>query len=97
MVFRFAGAMALVVIVALIGAALETRAVAVRRQIVKQHYQLEALEERLVRLRLAIQQEGTPTRLLAPLESGQLTVKLPERPNRTAQRPTALPEGTVRH
>lgn len=83
MVFRFAAALSLVVLVALMGTTLEKQNLELKRAISHQQYRLDALLDSHVRMRLEAQRLGTPARLLGRLERGELSLRRPEKPKRT--------------
>ncbi|MBI1347755.1 hypothetical protein GC163_15885 [bacterium] len=68
MFFRFAAAMALVVLISLCGTALDKEAFALRRRVSQQQYRLEMLTERHARMRAQAQRLGTPVRWLNDLD-----------------------------
>lgn len=63
MFFRFCCTVLLVVLVSLIGVALEERGLDLRRRVSRQHYRIEALQEVRAELRLRVQRLGAPPRL----------------------------------
>lgn len=75
MFFRFACAMGLVVLISLMGAALDKETLVLRRRISQQQYQRDLLAERQARLRLMAQRQGTPTRWLDQMERGDLPLQ----------------------
>jgi hypothetical protein len=82
MFFRFGAAVLLVVVVSLLGIALEKRTLTLKRTISLQLYRTEQLQERCVRLRLRSEELGAPARLMEAIEAGQLDVKLVAQPAR---------------
>ncbi|MDP1798298.1 MAG: hypothetical protein Q8K78_12480 [Planctomycetaceae bacterium] len=64
MYFRFLAGMVLVVAVSLAGTTLEKQTLMLRRRVSQQQYQLDELEQRTTKLRLASHQRRTATRLL---------------------------------
>lgn len=70
MLGRFLCALALVVLVAIIGTRLEKRNRELSRQISLQHYRLRVLERDYARARLKAQRQGAPSRVLDRVESG---------------------------
>lgn len=80
MYFRFGSAIVLVVLISLAGIAIEKRGLELRRDVSRQHYQLDILRDTQARLRLRTQELGAPTRLLESIDRGQLTVAPPEEP-----------------
>jgi hypothetical protein len=71
MFFRFGAAVAVVVVVSLLGIALEKRTLSLKRAISLQTYRADQLEERRIQLRLKCERLGTPGRLLETLEAEQ--------------------------
>lgn len=90
MFFRFGSAVALVVLISVIGTALEKENLALRRRLSHQHYRTEVLLEENSRLRLEAQQIGAPARLIDSLERGDMHVRQPEQPVRTEPRKMPL-------
>ncbi len=82
MFFRFICGMALVVLIALAGAALDKEALVLRRRVSQQDYQLDVLLEQHHRLRMQAQKLGTPTRWLDDLEQGRVPLERIARPER---------------
>ncbi len=78
MYFRFGSAVALVVLVSLIGVAVEKRNLEYRRALSRQHYRLDVLLEAHAKLRLQTQQMGAPVNLIDALENGELELRRPE-------------------
>ncbi len=78
MFFRFGAAVLLIVVVSLLGIAIEKRALSLKRTISLQTYRAEQLQERCVRLRLQSEQLGAPSRLMQAIEAGRLDVTLAE-------------------
>jgi len=64
MSFRFLAAMVLVVAVSLAGTTLEKQTLAMRRRVSQQQYQLDELDQRITKLKLATHQRRTATRML---------------------------------
>lgn len=83
MYFRFASAVALVVLVSLAGIALEKRNLELRRSISRQHFQMDVLYNAHSRLRLKTQELGAPVRLLEPFEDGRLQLQQAEQPSQS--------------
>jgi hypothetical protein len=71
MFFRFGAAVTVVVVVSLLGIALEKRTLSLKRAISLQAYRAEQLEERRVQLRLRCEQLGAPGRLLETRAAAQ--------------------------
>jgi hypothetical protein len=90
MFFRFGAALCLVVLVALSGTALEKQNLQLRRALTQQQYRMDALLDSHVRLRLEAQRLGTPTRLLGPLERGELPLQRPTTTSRSDARQGSL-------
>ena len=82
MFFRFACALALVVLVTLLGAGLDKESLVLRRRVSQQQYQLEVLLDRHHRLRMQAQKRGTPIRWLDELEQGRIPLERIARPAR---------------
>ncbi len=80
MFFRFTCAVVMVVMVSLIGVAIEKSNLAYRRSLTRQSYQLDVLIEQHATLRLRSQQMGTPVRLIDPLKNGELELRQPTNP-----------------
>ncbi|MFQ5734301.1 MAG: hypothetical protein ACE5KM_20375 [Planctomycetaceae bacterium] len=78
MYFRFGFALLLVLAVSLAGVAVEKATLSTRRDISRQHYQLDALREERARLRLRTQKLGAPARLLRDVEEGRIDLKRPQ-------------------
>jgi hypothetical protein len=90
MVFRFAAAVVLVVVVALVGAVLEKSNLALRRRVSQQQYRLDELREQYSQLRGEAQSLGAPVRWLDPLEQGRLSLQRPRQPVRAETHATPL-------
>jgi len=101
MFFRFAAAMSLVVLISLIGTALDKETFALRRRVSQQQYRLETLTERHARFRAQAQRLGTPVRWLNDLDEQRATLERIAQPppDRSAKTPllnwTAPPAETV--
>lgn len=67
MSFRFLAAMVLVVAVSLAGTTLEKQTLAMRRRVSQQQYQLDELDQRITKLKLATHQRRTATRMLTQI------------------------------
>jgi hypothetical protein len=76
MFFRFGTAVVLIVIVSLLGIALEKRILSVKRTISLQHYRFEQLHEQRNRLRVRSEQLGAPSRLIDAIEGGSVELEL---------------------
>ena len=78
MYFRFGAAIVLVVVISVVGVALEKQSLSYRRAISQQRYRMDVLVEEYAQLRLKAQRLGAPARTLKSLEeNGDL--KLPKR------------------
>ena len=64
MSFRFLAAIVLVVAVSLAGTTLEKQTLALRRRVSQQQYQLDELDQRITKLRLATHERRTASRML---------------------------------
>lgn len=73
MFFRFSAAVVVVVVVSLLGIALEKRTLSLKRAISLQTYRVDQLDERRAALRLRCEQLGAPSRSLETLEAEQVT------------------------
>ena len=76
MFFRFGTALVLVVIVSLLGIALEKRILSLKRTISLQHYRFEQLHEQRAHLRVRSEQLGAPGRLIDAIEAGVVELEL---------------------
>ncbi len=90
MFFRFSGAVALVVIVSLLGIALEKSNLTYRSALSRQHYQFEELLDQHALLRTQTQQMGAPARMIDAIEDGRLELRQPEQSAKSNTRPTLL-------
>ncbi|HUQ68471.1 MAG TPA: hypothetical protein VM165_03045 [Planctomycetaceae bacterium] len=95
MFFRFAMALALVVLISLIGAGMEKETFALRRRVGQQQFRLDVLTDRLTALRLEAQRLGTPARNLEPLEAGRTPLQRLAHPMRPARAGTPLMNWTA--
>ncbi len=79
MYFRFLAGMVLVVAVSLAGTTLEKQTLTLRRRVSQQQYQLDELQQRTTKLRLATHQRRTATRMLTqvPPKSSVIAGGLP--------------------
>jgi hypothetical protein len=68
MFFRFGSALVLVVVTSLLGILVEKQNLALRREISRQHYRMDVLQEEHVRLRLRSQQLAAVERLFESIE-----------------------------
>jgi len=80
MFFRFGSAIVLVVLIALVGTALEKRNLSLRRSVIRQHYRMEVLRSAHAKLRLETQQLSSPVRMVDSLENGALQLREPAKP-----------------
>ncbi len=96
MYFRFGAAIVLLVVVSVIGVALEKQNLTYRRAISQQQYRLDVLVEEYAQRRLQAQRLGAPARTIKSLEQQGGDVK---RPPRSAQggpsSPLSIPRGTL--
>ncbi len=68
MFFRFGSALILVVVTSLLGIVVEKQNLTLRREISRQHYRMDVLQEEHARLRLRSQQLAAVERLFATIE-----------------------------
>jgi hypothetical protein len=80
MYFRFLCCVAVVVLIALAGVALEKKTLETRRNISRQHYRMEILRESYAKMRLRVQELGAPEKLIESVENGELPVRRPDKP-----------------
>lgn len=80
MFFRFGSALVLVVMVSMAGVALEKRTLELRRDVSRQHYQMDLLNDAYARARLRTQQLGAPERVIDALETGEIELQRQEQP-----------------
>ena len=96
MYFRFGAAIVLLVIVSVIGVALEKQNLTYRRAISQQRYRLDVLVEEYAQRRLQAQRLGAPARTIKSLEQHRGDVK---KPARSAQAgpcsPMSIPRTTL--
>tara|TARA_R110002111_G_scaffold18931_2_gene46271 strand:+ start:110890 stop:111204 length:315 start_codon:yes stop_codon:yes gene_type:complete len=90
MLFRFGSAIFLAVAVSLVGIGLEKESLKLKRQVSRQHYQLEVLINAHAKMKLATQQAGSPRQMLNSIERGELDVKSNESPGSTNRREMPL-------
>jgi len=93
MFVRFAGAVLLIMLIALAGIGLEKRNLELRRAVTLQHYRLEVLQRRHAQHRLKVQQLGAPARMIESLESGELQVQVLPRRTDAPQTETIAHDG----
>lgn len=79
MYFRFGSAVVLAVAISLTGIALEKQNLQLRRQVSRQHYQLDELLDRHARLRLRSGELGAPEQVLRSLADGDSLREAPAR------------------
>lgn len=80
MFFRFGSALCLVVVIALAGIAIEKHNLDLRRDISRQHFQMDILKEEHNRLRLRSQRLAAVDRLFETVTSQQSDLQPPVRP-----------------
>ena len=80
MFFRFASAVCLVVLISLIGIAIEKRSLELRRELSRQCYQMDTLRDQHALLRFQSQQLAAIERLYETVEQGESDLTLPEKP-----------------
>lgn len=90
MLFRFTSAILLAVAISLIGIGLEKESLNLKRQVSRQHYQLEVLVNAHAKMKLATQQAGSPGQVLRSIERGELDVESNQRPASTNRREMPL-------
>lgn len=96
MYFRFGAAIVLVVVVSVIGVALEKQSLSYRRAISQQRYRMDVLVERYAQLRLQAQRLGSPARTIKALEEHGGNVKKPPRSAQAGpSSPLAIPRTTL--
>ena len=88
--FRFGSALALVVVISLLGIGLEKRNLQLRREVTRQHFRMEVLRDAHAGLRLKTQQLGAPARMIDALESGALQLVQPAMPDSNGPRTMPL-------
>ena len=76
MFFRFGTAVVLVVIVSLLGIAIEKRMLSLKRTISLQHYRFEQLHDQRSQLRVRSEELGAPARLIDAIEGGAVELEL---------------------
>lgn len=87
MFFRFAAALLLVVVISLVGTALEKRNLELRRAVSRQHYRLELLIEQHAANRVLAQRLGAPTRLVDQVDLTPAPAASPAKPGKPASKP----------
>lgn len=68
MYFRFGSAIVLVVLISLVGIALEKRNLQLRRQVTRQRFRHDVLHDEHIRLRLETQRLGAPSQTIDAME-----------------------------
>ncbi|MDA0589787.1 MAG: hypothetical protein O2820_17535 [Planctomycetota bacterium] len=79
MFFRFGSAICVVVLISLVGIAIEKRSLELRRKISRQHYQMDVLRDQHSRLRLKSQELAGIERLFETVERAGSGLALPEK------------------
>ena len=95
MYFRFGAAIVLVVVISVIGVALEKQSLSYRRAISRQHFQMDVLVEQYAQMRLQAQRLGAPARTIKSLESGGDLRKPPRSAQARPGFPLAIPRTTL--
>lgn len=90
MFFRFGSALILVVVTSLLGIVVEKQNMTLRREISRQHYRMDVLQEEHARLRLRSQQLAAVERLFATVEDAESGL-VPAEPGALQGRPASLP------
>ena len=90
MFFRFGSALILVVVTSLLGIIVEKQNLTLRREISRQHYRMDVLQEEHARLRLRSQQLAAVERLFATIEDEESGL-VPAEPGSN----TFLPDATT--
>ena len=80
MYFRFGAAVCLVVLISLVGIAVEKQSLERRREISRQHYRMDVLKDEHARLRLRSQKLAAIERLVETIEKKGSDLKSPEKP-----------------
>lgn len=78
MFFRFAVAIIAIVLISLIGIAIEKRNLELRREISRQHYQMEGMLEIHARLRQETQQLGATERIMEAAQQDEQSLVHPQ-------------------
>ncbi|MBM3969632.1 MAG: hypothetical protein FJ302_07185 [Planctomycetes bacterium] len=96
MYFRFGAAIVLVVVVSVIGVALETQSLSYRRAISRQRYRMDVLVEQYAQMRLQAQRLGAPARTIKSLEEKRGDMNKPARSAQAGpSSPLAIPRATL--
>jgi hypothetical protein len=90
MFFRFGSALILVVVTSLLGIAVEKQNLTLRREISRQHYRMDVLQEEHARLRLRSQQLAAVERLFATIEDEESGL-VPSQPGSNTFLPASTP------
>jgi hypothetical protein len=84
MFFRFGSAVCVVVLISLVGIAIEKRSLDLRRDLSRQHYQMDVLRDQHARLRLKSQELAGIERLFETVEQAGSGLTLPQKPPEAA-------------
>ena len=96
MYFRFGATIVLVVIISVIGVALEKQSLTYRRAISQQRYRMDVLVEQYAQKRLQAQRLGAPARTIKSLEEQGGDMKKPARSAQAGpSSPLAIPRITL--
>ena len=96
MYFRFGAAIVLVVVISVIGVALEKQSLSYRRAISQQRYRMDVLVEKYAQMRLQAQRLGAPARTIKSLEAnGGDTKKPPRSAQAGPSSPLTIPRTTL--
>ena len=96
MYFRFGAAIVLVVVISVIGVALEKQSLSYRRAISRQRYQMDVLVEKYAQTRLQAQRLGAPARTIKSLEDRRDDLKKSPRSAQAGpSSPLAIPRTTL--
>src|SRR5262245_41001842 len=87
MFFRFGTALALVVLISLVGTALEKRSLELKRGVSRQRYRLDILEAQYARSRVLAEQQGAPARLMDRVEAEPAPMEQPAKPAQGGRKP----------
>ncbi|NQV25838.1 MAG: hypothetical protein HQ518_15880 [Rhodopirellula sp.] len=90
MFFRFGSALILVVVTSLLGIFVEKQNLTLRREISRQHYRMDVLQEEHARLRLRSQQLAAVERLFATIEDEESGL-IPSQPGTISFQPASTP------
>lgn len=89
MYFRFGCILCLAAAVSVVGVAVEKTVLELRRDVSRQHYRQDVLQEEHARLRLRTQQLGAPRRIIESIDDGAIPLKRPKK--RDADGPRTRP------